>query len=74
MLWVYYARYASGAWRWLSYGWFVLVGLLALTTWQYYFVDVPTDALAGWLYVRLWPQTQLVPFTRASLSHDRQRR
>ena len=26
VLWVCYARYASGAWRWLLHGWFALIG------------------------------------------------
>ncbi|MBW6165344.1 phosphatase PAP2 family protein, partial [Pseudomonas aeruginosa] len=53
VLWVCYARYASGAWRWLLHGWFALIGLSVLTTWQHHFIDVPTGALAGWLCV--WP-------------------
>ncbi|EMO4460748.1 TPA: phosphatase PAP2/dual specificity phosphatase family protein [Pseudomonas aeruginosa] len=74
VLWVCYARYASGAWRWLLHGWFALIGLSVLTTWQHHFIDVPTGALAGWLCVWLWPQAQPAPFARASLSRDRQRR
>ena len=31
VLWVCYARYASGAWRWLLHGWFALIGLSAAT-------------------------------------------
>lgn len=73
VLWVCYARYASGAWRWLLHGWFALIGLSVLTTWQHHFIDVPTGALAGWLCVWLWPQAQPAPFARASLSRDRTR-
>ena len=74
VLWVCYARYASGAWRWLLHGWFALIGLSVLTTWQHHFIDVPTGALAGWLCGWLWPQAQPAPFARASRSRDRQRR
>ncbi|WP_409077163.1 phosphatase PAP2/dual specificity phosphatase family protein [Pseudomonas sp. MRSN 12121] len=55
VLWTCYARHTRGAWRWLVHGWFALIGVSVLTTYQHHFVDVPTGALAGWLCVWLWP-------------------
>ena len=55
ILWVKFSDHLRGAWRWLLHGWFGLIGLSVLTTWQHHFVDVPTGALLGWLCVWLWP-------------------
>lgn len=74
ILWVAYGRYARGAWRWLLHGWFALIGLSVLTTWQHHFIDLPTGALAGWLCVWLWPLDRRNPLFGARLSADRQRR
>lgn len=56
VLWVCFARHTTGAWRWLLHGWFALIGLSVLTTWQHHFIDLPTGVLAGWLCVWLWPE------------------
>lgn len=74
ILWVAYGRYASGAWRWLLHGWFALIGLSVLTTWQHHFIDVPTGALLGFLCVWLWPREVRSPLQAWSLSADPQRR
>lgn len=74
ILWVAYGRYASGAWRWLLHGWFALIGLSVLTTWQHHFIDVPTGALLGFLCVWLWPREVRSPLQVWSLSGDPQRR
>ncbi len=58
VLWVCYERYLRNfhaAWRWLLHGWFALIGVSVLTTWQHHFIDLPTGALAGWFCVWLWP-------------------
>lgn len=55
ILWVKFYDHLRGAWRWLLHGWFALIGMSVLTTWQHHFVDVPTGALLGWLCVWLWP-------------------
>lgn len=55
ILWVKFSDHARGVWRWLLHGWFALIGVSVLTTWQHHFVDVPTGALLGWLCVWLWP-------------------
>ncbi|WP_207885812.1 phosphatase PAP2/dual specificity phosphatase family protein [Pseudomonas sp. 30_B] len=73
ILWVAYGRYASGLWRWLLHGWFALIGLSVLTTWQHHFIDVPTGALAGFLCVWLWPREGRSPVAAWALSGDPRR-
>ncbi|WP_454733176.1 MULTISPECIES: phosphatase PAP2/dual specificity phosphatase family protein [Cupriavidus] len=55
ILWVAYAMHARGAWRWLLHGWFALIGVSVLTTYQHHAIDVPTGWLVGWLCVFLFP-------------------
>ncbi|AZC25135.1 Ser/Thr and Tyr protein phosphatase (dual specificity) [Pseudomonas sessilinigenes] len=74
VLWVCYARHIHGAWRWLVHGWFALIGISVLTTYQHHFIDVPTGALAGWLCVWLWPLDRPSPLFSARLSNDPRRR
>jgi len=76
VLWVCYDRYLRNfhqAWRWLLHGWFSLIGLSVLTTWQHHFIDLPTGALAGWFCVWLWPDQSRSPLRSAKLTHDPQR-
>ena len=73
VLWVRFARHLDGAWRWLLHGWFALIGLSVLTTYQHHFIDVPTGVLAGWLCVWLWPERGAAPWRQAALARDRQR-
>ena len=56
IIWLAFARHVRGTVaRWLMHGWFALIGLSVLTTWQHHFIDIPTGALLGWLCVWLWP-------------------
>lgn len=55
VLWAFYSQHMKGYWRWLLHGWFFLIGVSVLTTWQHHFFDVPTGVLAGCLCVWLWP-------------------
>ncbi|ULX54254.1 serine/threonine protein phosphatase [Cupriavidus taiwanensis] len=55
ILWVAFAAHLRGGWRWLLHGWFALIALSVLTTWQHHLIDVPTGALVGWLCVYLLP-------------------
>ncbi|AIL60791.1 protein-tyrosine phosphatase [Pseudomonas alkylphenolica] len=73
VLWVCYAQHCRGLWRWLVHGWFALIGVSVLTTWQHHFIDVPTGALAGWLCVWLWPLERPGMLQRLQLTGDRKR-
>ena len=55
VLWVCLAQHIPGVWRWLIHGWFALIGISVMTTYQHHFFDIPTGALLGWLCVWLWP-------------------
>lgn len=73
ILWVMYQRHTQGFWRWVVHGWFALIGVSVLTTYQHHFVDLPTGALAGWLCVWLWPVEHASPLLSARLTRDRKR-
>lgn len=70
ILWIMYQRHTQGAWRWLVHGWFGLIGVSVLTTYQHHFIDLPTGALAGWLCVWLWPLEHPSPLLNARLTRD----
>jgi len=74
ILWLLYLSHARGAWRWLVHGWFAVIALSVLTTYQHHFIDVPTGAFLGWLCVWLLPdEGRSLPST-ARLTHDPARR
>src|SRR3990167_6741828 len=73
VLWECFARYATGLWRVLLHGWFLLISVSVLTTWQHHFIDVPTGVLAGWLCVWLWPQQGPSPLLDWQLAREPQR-
>ncbi|WP_332877662.1 phosphatase PAP2/dual specificity phosphatase family protein [Massilia sp. S19_KUP03_FR1] len=58
ILWVAYAARARGGWRWLLHGWFALIGVSVLTTYQHHFIDVPSGWLAGCLCVFAFPLSE----------------
>jgi protein-tyrosine phosphatase len=55
ILWACYQRHLQGIWRTVMHGWFALIGISVLTTYQHHFIDLPTGAMLGWLCVWLWP-------------------
>ncbi|WP_053151859.1 phosphatase PAP2/dual specificity phosphatase family protein [Pseudomonas sp. Pf153] len=73
ILWVCYQRHLQGVWRWVMHGWFALIGVSVLTTYQHHFIDLPTGALAGWLCVWLWPLDRPSPLHSARLTTDPKR-
>lgn len=73
ILWVMYQRHSRGPWRWLIHGWFALIGISVLTTYQHHFIDVPTGALAGWLCVWLWPLDRPSPLSSLRVGTDPKR-
>lgn len=56
ILWVRYAAHLQGLWRWWLHGWFLLIGLSVLTTWQHHFIDLPTGLWVGLLCLVLFPE------------------
>lgn len=56
ILWVRYAAHLGRAGRILLHGWFALIGISVLTTWQHHFVDLPTGFAAGALCLALFPE------------------
>jgi len=74
ILWVFFARRVTGAWQWLLHGWFAVVAVSTLTTYQHHFIDLPTGAWTGWLCVWLFPETGDSLLARVQLTGSRQRR
>ncbi|ROU04506.1 phosphatase PAP2/dual specificity phosphatase family protein [Lysobacter enzymogenes] len=73
VLWVRFAHHLRGGWRWLLHGWFALIGVSVLTTFQHHFIDIPTGLLAGWLCVWLWPERIRAPWREAAPARDPKR-
>ncbi len=55
ILWVHYAPRCAGWLRWALHGWFALIGISVLTTYQHHFIDVPSGAALGLFCLWLWP-------------------
>ena len=55
VLWAAYSRHLRGWWLGLVRGWFVLMALSTLTTYQHHFIDLPTGLWAGLFAVMLFP-------------------
>ncbi len=70
IVWVMFQRHTQGLLRWWMHGWFGLIGISVLTTYQHHFIDVPTGALLGWLCVWMWPLQQFSPLSSARLAQD----
>lgn len=75
ILWAQYERVIRGkVWRSVLHGWFTLIGVSILTTWQHHFIDIPTGALLGFLCVWLWPQDAPSPIASIEPTSDAVRR
>jgi len=74
ILWAIYGRHVPRPLRCPLYGWFALVGLSVLTTYQHHFFDIPTGALLGLGCLWLWPMGQPSPLAGARLASDNGRR
>ena len=56
LLWPVYARHARGATRWLVHGWFWLIVVSPLLTWQHHLLDVSTGAMLGQVCLFTFPE------------------
>jgi protein-tyrosine phosphatase/membrane-associated phospholipid phosphatase len=71
VLWPLYAKRLPRQWVWLVHGWFALIGVSVLTTYQHHVFDVPTGALLGWFCIWLWPEDRPSPFAGFRFERDR---
>jgi len=55
ILWAAYGKHFRGPVLWLIRGWFVLMALSTLTTYQHHFIDLPTGLGVGLLVLMLLP-------------------
>jgi len=70
ILWDRYARHVPLWASWILHGWFVLIGLSVLTTYQHHFVDIPTGALLGFVCLWAWPENGPSPVVANRLTGD----
>jgi len=73
VLWLRYGAHMPQRWRWLLHGWFALIGVSVLTTWQHHFLDVPTGFALGMVVCYLLPMP-LPAYTRAAVFEHAHRR
>lgn len=71
VLWAVYGRHFRGAARWAIRGWFVLMALSTLTTYQHHFIDLPTGLWVGLAAMAWFPDRPRE--ARFERSRDRRR-
>ena len=70
IIWVLYDKRATGAWNAVLHGWFALIAVSVLTTYQHHFIDLPTGVWAGWLCLWLFPEGRRSPLSEIRLTGD----
>lgn len=55
LVWLRFYAHTPPRWRWLLHGWFALIGVSVLTTWQHHFIDVVTGFAVGVMIGYLLP-------------------
>jgi protein-tyrosine phosphatase len=73
ILWAKYSQHLAGPALWLTRGWFLLVGLSTLTTYQHHFIDLPTGIWVGLLCLALFPDNPAPPRYRSSRNRQTMR-
>jgi protein-tyrosine phosphatase len=73
ILWDRFARHIPVSFRWLLHGWFALIGISVLTTYQHHFIDIPTGVLLGFACLWAWPDDGHNPIAAGRFSDDRER-
>jgi protein-tyrosine phosphatase/membrane-associated phospholipid phosphatase len=61
VLWAAYGRHFRGWALWLLRGWFVLMALSTLSTYQHHFIDLPSGLWVGLLAIALFPDRAYQP-------------
>ena len=74
ILWDCYSRHTPARLRPVLHGWFALIGVSVLTTYQHHVLDIPTGALLGFVCLWLWPEDASSPLAAARLTRDPRRR
>lgn len=73
ILWALYIRHTPPRWRVLVHGWFALIAVSVLTTWQHHFIDLPTGAWVGLFCTWLFPYRARAPYRNFAVTRDRRR-
>jgi len=74
IIWVLFSRHVRGPWQWAVHGWFALICVSVLTTYQHHFIDIPTGLWLGWFCVWLFPPGGPSLLSIARATTDSQRR
>ncbi len=70
ILWHRYGAHTSGVLRVLLGGWFILIGISALTTFQHHFIDLPTGLWLGLLIIAALPANRTWDWQRTKLTFN----